>query len=95
MVFNENENLGPCSAYNKREYRFSLTDILPYVRRFCPYPGEHGSEKTHILAYFMQCWLSYQVFVYYINWHVFNLLIYLFFRPVVKTYINLMSENCK
>lgn len=54
MVFNENKNLGPCSAYNMREYRFSLTDILPYVRRFCPYPGEHGSEKTRISCIFYE-----------------------------------------
>ena len=38
-----------------REYGFSLTCILPYKDRFCPYTGEYGLVKTRILAYFMQC----------------------------------------
>ena len=33
-----------------REYRFSLTRILPYQDRICdcPYTGEYGSVKTRI-----------------------------------------------
>ena len=33
-----------------REYGFSPTRV-----QFCPYTGEHGSVKTRIPAYFMQC----------------------------------------
>ena len=39
-----------------REYRFSLTRVLPYKGRFCPYTGEYGSVKTSTLVYFMQCY---------------------------------------
>ena len=39
-----------------REYRFSLTRVLPYKDRFCPYTGEYSSVKTSTLAYFMQCY---------------------------------------
>ena len=35
-----------------REYGYSVTRILPYLR-FCPYAGEYGSLKTRILAYFI------------------------------------------
>ena len=36
-----------------REYRFSLTHIVPYKGRIVD-TGEYGSVKTGILAYFMQ-----------------------------------------
>lgn len=36
-----------------REYRFSLTHIVPYKDRIVD-TGEYGSRKTCILAYLMQ-----------------------------------------
>ena len=33
-------------------------------RRFCPCTGDYGSVKTRILAYFIQCYLVYEFFIF-------------------------------
>ena len=60
------------------EYGFSFTRIPPVQEqslRLCSYTAEHGSLKTRILEYFMQCisqtiTLTHIYYIFCINWDI-------------------------